>query len=94
LRCLTIDVKAMRLLLLLPNVVLMIISGYNLADELSWKDEPNYLVFKILHILVMLLCLSLSGMIIRSVFSFSKSEGSSENAEVFESIDNQQPEMV
>jgi hypothetical protein len=58
----------MRLLLLIPNFVLMVISGYNLIGNATWKNEPNFLVFTMLHILVMLLCLVFMVFILRSVF--------------------------
>ncbi len=58
----------MRLLLLIPNFVLMMISGYNLIGNATWKDEPNFLIFTVLHVLVMLLCLVFMVLILRSVF--------------------------
>ena len=58
----------MRLLLLLPNFVLIAISGYNLFGRGVWINESNQLVFTLLHLLVMALCMVFITLIVKSVF--------------------------
>ncbi|MFL9843871.1 hypothetical protein [Flavobacterium rhizosphaerae] len=59
----------MKLLLLLPNLVLLSVSGYNLYTGLTTSQGPNYIVYNLLHIAVSIICLTFIGMIIRSLFS-------------------------
>jgi len=59
----------MKILLLLPNIVLLIVSGYNLANDFSAVNEPNYLAFKILHTLVMIMCITFISLIVKSILS-------------------------
>ena len=63
------NLLAMKLLLLIPNFVLMGIAGYNLANEFSKTGEPNYILFKLLHFSVLLISLVCTVMIVRSLFT-------------------------
>lgn len=58
----------MKIVLLIPTVVLMAISGYNLSIEFAKTGEPNYLIFKALHLTVLLISIICAGAIIRSMF--------------------------
>lgn len=64
----------MRLLLLIPNFVLMAISGYNLTANNLVENESNYLPYTLLHILVMLICLVFVVMIVKSAFTITYTE--------------------
>lgn len=68
----------MRLLLLIPNLILLVISFYNLANDVAWKNGPNYLSFTVLHVLVMLMCLLFITLILKSVFRLNYVEGNEE----------------
>jgi len=59
----------MKLMLLVPNFILMAIAGYNLFNEFTKTDEPNYLLFKILHCIVLGLSICFTIAIIRSMFT-------------------------
>jgi len=59
----------MKLLLLIPNFILMGIAGYNLFNEFTKAGEPNYLLFKILHGIVLALCIYFAAAIIKSMFT-------------------------
>ncbi|WP_417365634.1 hypothetical protein [Flavobacterium beibuense] len=64
----------MKLILLIPTAVLMAISGYNLSLEFTKSGEPNYLIFKMLHLTVFLISLISAVAIIRSMFKIKYSE--------------------
>ncbi len=64
----------MRLLLLLPNFVLMAISGYNLTANTMLNNETNFFPYTLLHLLVMLICLVFVVMIVRSAFTIEYNE--------------------
>ncbi len=59
----------MKLLLLIPNFVLMAIAGYNLANEFEKNAEPNYLLFKLLHAAVLLITIVFAYIIVKSMFT-------------------------
>ncbi|WP_417350293.1 hypothetical protein [Flavobacterium alkalisoli] len=58
----------MKLVLLIPTVVLMAISGYNLSVEFTKTGEANYLIFKAVHLTVLLISILCTAAIIRSMF--------------------------
>lgn len=64
----------MKLILLIPTAVLMAISGYNLSLEFAKSGEPNYLIFKMLHLTVFLISLISAVAIIRSMFKIKYAE--------------------
>lgn len=64
----------MKLILLIPTAVLMAISGYNLSLEFAKSGEPNYLIFKMLHLTVFLISLISAIAIIRSMFKIKYTE--------------------
>jgi len=57
----------MRLLLLLPNIIFIIISGYNLWSEFN-TETPDYLTYKVLHATVFISCSVFSFLIIKSIY--------------------------
>ena len=59
----------MKLVLLIPTFVLMAISGYNLSVEFAKASEPNYLLFKAIHLTVFLISVACAGAIIKSMFT-------------------------
>ena len=59
----------MKLMLLVPNFILMAIAGYNLFNEFTKTGEPNYLLFKILHCIVLALSIYFAVAIVRSMFT-------------------------
>lgn len=64
----------MKLILLIPTAVLMAISGYNLSLEFAKSGEPNYLIFKMLHLTVFLISLISAVAIISSMFKIKYTE--------------------
>lgn len=72
--CKCLIISAMRLLLLLPNFVLMAISGYNLTGNDMLGNKSNYFSYTLLHVLVMLICLGFVVMIIKSAFTIEYTE--------------------
>lgn len=60
----------MRLLLLIPNLILMAIAGYNLYNTARPGYIQSNFTLILLHGLVLLLCFIFIGMIIRSMFVF------------------------
>jgi len=63
----------MKLLILLPNVVLMAISGINLYNEFQIPNAS--LAVAILHIAVFVLCLTFVSLILKSMFTIKYTEG-------------------
>lgn len=61
----------MRLLLLIPVFVLMIISGYNLINDIS---EATNIAFVVLHFIVLLICFLCLYIIIKSIYIFQSIE--------------------
>jgi len=59
----------MKLLLLLPVLALMAISGYNLYNELNADAVPGNLAVIVLHTAVTAMCLFFAGLLIRSMFT-------------------------
>lgn len=57
----------MKLLLILPNLVLIAVSGINLYNELN-TGRLNNLAITVLHFSVLIMCLVFVGLIIRSMF--------------------------
>jgi hypothetical protein len=58
----------MRLLLLIPNVIFIIISGYNLWSDFSTQN-PDYLSYKVLHATVLACCVVFTSLIIKSIYT-------------------------
>lgn len=82
----------MRLLLLIPNLLLLVISGYNLANDFTVQGDPHYLTFKILHLLVMGMCITFISLIVRSLFrvtAIAMNENSTEAVETYEDLNLQ-----
>ncbi|WP_128389299.1 hypothetical protein [Flavobacterium cerinum] len=59
----------MRLLLLLPNLLLLAISGHNLSVDFFNPETKAGIVVTLMHLFVMALCLLFIGLIIKSLFS-------------------------
>ena len=59
----------MKLLLLLPVLALMAISGYNLYNEMNVDAVPGNLAVIVLHTAVTAMCLFFAGLILRSMFA-------------------------
>lgn len=57
----------MRLILLLPNIIFIIISGYNLWNEFT-IGNPGDIAYKVLHATVLVSSVSFSALIIRSLY--------------------------
>lgn len=64
----------MKLLMLLPNVVLIAISGINLSNEFSGQSLTNNLAIIVLHLSVLAMCLVFSAIIIKSMFKITYTE--------------------
>ncbi|MHA3786638.1 hypothetical protein ACX0HA_00395 [Flavobacterium hauense] len=58
----------MKLLLILPNLLLIAISGINLYNELSVAQVNKNLSVMVLHFSVLIMCLVFVGLIIKSMF--------------------------
>ena len=59
----------MKLLLLLPVLALMAISGFNLYSELNTDAMPGNLAVIVLHTAVTVMCLCFAGVLVRSMFT-------------------------
>lgn len=82
----------MKLLLLIPNVVLLGISGYNFFNDITGPAEPNYLVFKILHLIVMAICITFITIITRSMFTIKYTvveDAAADGSEIYSDIELQ-----
>ena len=64
----------MKLLMLLPNVVLIAISGINLSNEFSGQSLNSNLAIIVLHLSVLAMCLVFSAIIIKSMFKITYTE--------------------
>lgn len=78
---------AMKLLLILPNLVLIAVAGINLSNELSsWQINRNLSVVA-LHLSVLIMCLVFVSLIIKSMFKVvSKEETYTQSASEYKSI--------
>ncbi|TRW23579.1 hypothetical protein FMM05_13030 [Flavobacterium zepuense] len=72
----------MKLILLLPNIALFAISFFNLNDTTS---QPNIAV-TLLHLFVMLICLTFTGLIVRSMFTIKQVEMNEHTNEVMHQV--------
>lgn len=82
----------MRLLLLLPNLVLLAISGYNLSVDFFNPDAKAGIVVTLVHLFVMALCLLFIALIVKSSFKIKYievPENSREQEEGYEEFDLQ-----
>ena len=59
----------MRMLLLLPNFVLLAISGYNLYNNVTTGNFVGSLAVNLLKLLVMALCFVFTAIIVKSMFT-------------------------
>lgn len=71
----------MRLLLLFPNLILLAIAGYNLFIDFTAIGEPNYLVHKLLHSIVLLISLTTIAILLKPVFIINKKQAVTEDLE-------------
>ena len=62
----------MKLLMLLPNIVLMAISGINLYNEFQLSNAN--LAVAVLHFAVMVMCLTFVTLIVKSMFRVKYTE--------------------
>ncbi|OYQ37747.1 hypothetical protein CHU92_07565 [Flavobacterium cyanobacteriorum] len=60
----------MKLLLLIPNLVLITIAGYNLYQTVHAGHIQANFTLLLLHAMVLLLCGSFAGLIIKSMVTF------------------------
>lgn len=58
----------MKLFLILPNLLLIAVSGINLFNELSVGQVNKNLSVMVLHFSVLVMCLVFVGLIIKSMF--------------------------
>lgn len=58
----------MKLLLLIPNFILLAISGYNLSIDFFNPEMKGSIVVTLLHLVVMAVCLIFIALIIKSIF--------------------------
>lgn len=82
----------MRLLLLLPNLVLLAISGYNLSVDFFNPDVKAGIVVTLVHLFVMALCLLFIALIVKSSFKIKYievPENTREQEEEYEEFDLQ-----
>ena len=78
----------MKLLLILPNLFLIAVSGINLYNELSVAQINKNLSVIVLHFSVLVMCLLFVGLIIKSMFKVVEVEDNSysEDATEYEEI--------
>lgn len=62
----------MKLLMLLPNLVLMAISGINLYNEFQLPNAN--LAVALLHVAVLVMCLTFVSLIVKSMFKVKYTE--------------------
>ena len=67
----------MKLLLILPNLVLIAVSGINLANELSAAQLNKNLAVIVLHVCVLIMCLVFVALIVKSMFKIVAVEDTS-----------------
>jgi hypothetical protein len=79
----------MKLLIILPNLVLIAISGINLSNELSNTQQATNLAVMVLHFSVLIMCITFVALIIRSMFKVVATEDNSyaENTAEYEELD-------
>lgn len=56
----------MKKLLLLPNIILIVISAYNLFNEQTGAD---YITYKLMHIAVLMCCIVFTAVLFKSIVS-------------------------
>ncbi len=77
----------MKLLLLVPNFILMLISGYNLSENtIVSSADSNYITFNFLHVLVLAVCTLFVVLIVRSMFKVSYIDENINEAETYEPV--------
>lgn len=72
----------MKLLLILPNLVLIAVAGINLSNELSAAQLHKNLSVIVLHFSVLLMCVVFISLIIRSMFRVSVKEDATHYQEI------------
>lgn len=80
--------QAMKLLMILPNLVLIAISGINLSNELSADQVSKNLAIIVLHTSVLVMCMVFVALIIKSMFKIVEAEDHSyaENTNEYEEL--------
>lgn len=78
----------MKLLLILPNLVLIAISGFNLSNELSNVQIAKNLSVIVLHLSVLIMCVVFVALIVKSMFKVVETEDHSyaQNTSEYEEI--------
>ena len=56
----------MKKLLLLPNIILIVISAYNLFNEQAGAD---YITYKLMHIAVLMCCIVFTAVLFKSILT-------------------------
>ena len=64
----------MKLLMLLPNLVLIAVSGVNLANEFAKNTMVNNLAVIVLHLSVLIMCIVFVALIVKSMFKVKYTE--------------------
>lgn len=64
----------MKLLMLLPNLVLIAISGVNLSNEFAKNAMVNNLAVIVLHLSVLIMCIVFVALIVKSMFKVKYTE--------------------
>ena len=67
----------MKLLMLLPNLVLIAVSGFNISNEYTTQGANNFAVM-VLHASVLIMCLVFVSLIVRSMFTIVEVEDTRE----------------
>jgi len=78
----------MKLLMILPNLVLIAVSGINLSNELSSDQVSKNLAVMVLHLSVLIMCLVFVALIVKSMFKIVVTEDHSyaENTNEYEEL--------
>ena len=69
--------NAMKLLIILPNLVLIAVSGINLSNELFNTQQATNLAVMVLHFSVLILCITFVALIVKSMFKVIVTEDNS-----------------
>lgn len=64
----------MKLLMLLPNLVLIAVSGVNLSNEFAKNTMVNNLAVIVLHLSVLIMCIVFVALIVKSMFKVKYTE--------------------
>lgn len=77
----------MKLLMILPNLVLIAVSGINLSNEFSNTQSNNFAIM-VLHLSVLIICVTFVALIVKSMFKIVVTEdtGYAENSAEYEEL--------